>query len=117
MPMKIRDKNPLVKEAIANMGQSKVPLWKAAAKALNRPQRIGFAVNLFSLEKNAHPQEQVLVPGKVLGSGEIQKSLTVAALMFSGEARKKIEKAGGVALSIPQLMEKNPEGKGVRIMG
>jgi large subunit ribosomal protein L15 len=34
---------------------------------------------------------------KILGSGEVQKGLTVRAHAFSGSAREKIEAAGGKA--------------------
>ena len=39
-------------------------------------------------------------PVKVLGRGEIDRALTVSAHRFSGEARRKIEAAGGVAMEI-----------------
>lgn len=35
---------------------------------------------------------------KILGQGEIQKSVTVKAHQFSGSAKEKIEKAGGQAI-------------------
>ena len=39
-------------------------------------------------------------PVKVLGRGEIDRALTVSAHRFSGEAKRKIEAAGGVAMEI-----------------
>jgi len=41
----------------------------------------------------------------------------VAALLFSAEAKKKIEAAKGKVLSISELLQQNPEGKNVRILG
>jgi len=38
---------------------------------------------------------------KILGSGELTKSLKVAAHRFSGTAREKIEKAGGTVTVLP----------------
>ena len=41
---------------------------------------------------------------------------TVAAFSFSDGARSKIEASGGRTLSIRELMDENPNGKGVRIL-
>jgi len=51
-----------------------------------------------------------------LGSGEISGGQTVAAFSFSDVAKTKIESSGGRTLSIRELMEENPKGKGVRIL-
>jgi large subunit ribosomal protein L18e len=119
--MKIRKKNQGLKDLISNLnshGHGKgSDLWIAVARGLNRPKRRGYEVNLFSLDRSAGSKETVVVPGSVLGSGEIKKALTVAALRFSAEAREKIEKAGGKCMSIPELLEKNPKGHRIRIMG
>src|SRR5919197_6768565 len=42
------------------------------------------------------------VPVKVLGQGELSKSLTVQAHRFSGTAREKIEAAGGTCVLIEE---------------
>ena len=59
----------------------------------------------------------VLVPGKVLSLGEMSKKVDVAAFNFSAEAKKKIEQANGKIMTIKELLEQNPEGKKVRILG
>ncbi len=117
--MKIRDKSPLTRALIENLQKmgSKNPIWKAVAKGLNRPERNGYEVNLLRIEKYAKPKESIVVPGVVLGAGEIKKAVTVAALRFSGAARKKIEKAGGKCLTIEEMAKENPKGKGLRIIG
>lgn len=115
--MKVRDKNPLLKKEIENLSQAGVekPVWKAVAKGLNRPRRKRFEVNLSRLEKFATQGDTIIVPGIVLGEGDIKKKLTVAAVKFSAEARKKIEKAGGKCLSIEQVSGMEPSK--IRIMG
>jgi large subunit ribosomal protein L18e len=96
---------------------SEKKVWKAVAKDLNRPRRKRFEVNLTRIEKHSKPKETVVVPGVVLGSGEVKKRVVVAAMKFSGKAKEKIEKSGGKCLSIEELYEQNPKGKGIRIMG
>ena len=119
--MKIREKNRDVQELIRDLNrhgyEKDSGLWKAVARNLNRPRRKGFEVNIDRIGENSKPKETVVVPGVVLGSGEIKKPVTVAALRFSGEARGKIEKAGGKCMEIRELLEKNPQGHKIRIMG
>jgi large subunit ribosomal protein L18e len=118
--MRSRDKNPILKKLITSLEmashKNRAPVWKALARGLNRPGRVSFRVNLYELERFS-AGETLAVPGKVLGGGEVTKPFTVAALNFSSKAREAIEKAGGKALSLRELMEKNPGGGGIRIVG
>ena len=119
--MKIRDKNDVTKDLMEHIYRKsfkdKSRFWRAVVRALNRPRRRRFEVNLVKLEKYAKSGETVIVPGVVLGNGNVRKKITVAALKFSRTAKEKIEKSGGKCLSIEELFEKNPKGRGVRIMG
>lgn len=93
------------------------PLWKRVAVELSKPTRHKREVNVYKLERYAKDGEVILVPGKVLGTGILNKKITVAALQFSDSARAKIHSNNGETLSIQELMEKHPDGKGIRIMG
>lgn len=117
--MKARDKasKELIEKLHKDSSSGGAKVWKAVAKGLNRPNRKKFEVNLTRIEKHAKQKETVVVPGVVLGSGEIKKKVTVAAMKFSGSAKEKIKKSGGDCLTIEELYEKNPKGKGIRIMG
>ncbi len=97
--------------------EKEVPLWRDIAIRLERPTRNCPEVNLSRINRYTKENDLILVPGKVLGAGEVDHQLTVAALSFSGSARNKITAAGGSCLSIQELMNKNPEGSKVRIMG
>ena len=119
--MKIRKKNQDMQKLIEDLNrhgsEKDAGAWKAIAKKLNRPRRKRHEVSLNTLEKHTKAKESVVVPGVVLGQGEIKKSLKVAALRFSKEAREKIEKAGGECMDIRELFEKNPKGNKIKIMG
>ena len=119
--MKVRDKNDILRELIVSLDemgrQEDVPLWSALAKKLNRPRRKAFEVNLSRIERHAGAKETVVVPGCVLGSGSLQKPLTIAALKFSKTAEEKIRKAGGKAVDLGKFVEGKPAAKNVRIMG
>lgn len=117
--MKVRDKNPVAKaliEELIRMGV-KSPAWRAVAEGLNRPARQSYEVNMERLERFAAKGESIVVPGPVLGIGSITKPLTVAAVRFSGQARQKIEKAGGKCMDIAEMAKADPAGKKIRIMG
>ena len=114
MSLKLRDKNQELQNLIIELDHKEQPIWKAVAKG---PRRVGFKMNLYRLEKLTEGKETIVVPGTVLGTGELSKSLTVAALKFSGGSKQKIEKAGGKCLEIDQLVKQHPDGKGVRLMG
>ena len=94
-----------------------VPLWKRIATELEKPSRSKREVNVYKIEQVARDGEIIIVPGKVLGSGELSKKITVAALSFSESARNKIIAHKGEALTINELLTKNPQGSKVRIMG
>jgi large subunit ribosomal protein L18e len=117
----IRDKNPVLRETIENLHKAskdnKAPVWDAVARLLNKPSRRRHEVNLYLLERNLTKDQVAVVPGAVLGDGELTKPVTVAALKFSAEAEGKIKRAKGAVLTITELLEKNPKGKGIRIMG
>jgi large subunit ribosomal protein L18e len=102
----------LKKAAIDN----KAAVWKRVAKDLEKPTRKRRIVNLYKIQKYAKDDEVVVVPGKVLGEGDFDKKITVAAYTFSDEAFAKINEKGK-AILISELVEKNPNGKKVRIMG
>lgn len=91
--------------------------WKRVVEDLQKPTRQRRIVNVYKIDKYAHDGETIIVPGKVLSVGELSKKVDVAALNFSGEAKRKIIAASGKALSIKELLHQNPEGKKVRIMG
>lgn len=95
----------------------KVNIWKRVAEDLGRTTRQRRIVNLLRIEENAKDGETIVVPGKVLGMGAINQKVVVAAFRFSGSAADKIKQAGGNAITITELMEKNPKGNKVRIIG
>ncbi|MFC7046179.1 50S ribosomal protein L18e [Halobacteriaceae archaeon GCM10025711] len=91
-------------------------VWRDVADRLEKPRRTHAEVNLSRIERYAREEETVVVPGKVLGSGVLQKNITVAAVDFSSTAKTKIQQADGEVLSIEQLVDQNPEGSNVRVI-
>ena len=73
-------------------------------------------VNLSDINRHADADETILVPGKVLSNGELDKKVNVVALKFSAKAQEKIESAGGECISIDEIIETNPKGSNIRII-
>ena len=69
--MKIKDKNPILRELVEDLSRSDKPLMKSLAKSLNRSRKNRYEVNLFKIDKFADSKETVVVPGVVLGSGDV----------------------------------------------
>ena len=97
--------------------ENKVGIWKDVAERLAKPEKKRIAVNLSRINRYTKKNESIAVPGKVLGSGEIDHQLTVAAFAFSESARQKITAANGKCVSFSDLAKKNPKGTEVRIIG
>lgn len=106
----------LIDELEKKAAESSIRLWQRLADDLKKPTRQRRIVNLYKIEKYAQEGETVVVPGKVLNAGELSKKINVAAFSFSKAAEEKINKIAKT-LTIRELMEKNPAGKKVRILG
>lgn len=115
--MKNNQMNALIVELKKLAAGQERPLWKRVASDLEKPTRQRRVVNLWHVERDAKDGEVILVPGKLLGDGEITKKVTIAAAACSAEARRKILAHGGSVLSIEELMRARPDGKEVRILG
>jgi large subunit ribosomal protein L18e len=97
--------------------KNKVPIWKAVIKELSRSRSNRREVNIGELAHVTKDKEVVIVPGKILGSGEISHKLTVWCFTISEVATRKILDAGGKILPLDSFIKKYPDGKGVRIIG
>jgi large subunit ribosomal protein L18e len=96
--------------------KNNVPLWVDIAARLSKPTRHTAEVNISQINRYTEKGDTVVVPGKVLGAGVLDHTVTVSAFAFSRTAKEKISAAGRV-LSIPDLLQENPRGTGVKIMG
>ena len=111
--------NPRLSSLIADLKSaarsSGGTVWGDVAERLEKPRRTHAEVNLGRIERYAREDETVVIPGKVLGSGVLQKDVTVAAVDFSGTARTKIDQVGE-SIRLEQALEQNPDGTDVRVI-
>jgi large subunit ribosomal protein L18e len=91
-------------------------IWHDVAENLSKSRRQRISVNLSQINRHTKRSDIVIVPGKVLGSGNLEHSLTIAAFDMSEKAEGKLKAAKAHYWSIPELMEKNPTGSNVKII-
>ncbi len=97
--------------------ESEANVWKDVADRLAKPGRTHAEVNLSRIERYADGDRTVVVPGKVLGSGVLQKEVTIAAVDFSGSAERKIEAANATVRRLEDELDQNPDGRNVQVIG
>jgi len=91
------------KKLILELRKTKDSAYLDVARVLARPKRAKKAVNVGRLQKMK--DDSFVVPGKVLGTGDLNRPIDVYALSFSGEAKSKIAKAGGKTHAINKLVK------------
>ncbi|WP_256558485.1 50S ribosomal protein L18e [Salinilacihabitans rarus] len=107
--------NDLIAELKSTSRETDADVWRDIADRLEKPRSSHAEVNLGRIERYAREDETVVVPGKVLGSGALQKNVTVAAVDFSSSAETKIDQVGET-VPLERLLEENPEGSDVRVI-
>ena len=112
--------NPILKALIEDLKNKSIEkqsnFLKDIAEKLNKPRRQRIEVNIAHIERFTKKNETIIVPGVVLGYGELTKPVTISAWKFSKPARQKIESSKGKAISIEELVNKNPSGTKVKIL-
>lgn len=94
-----------------------VNIWRVVAEKLEKPKHKRSSVNISHINRHSCDGETVIVPGKVLGAGILNHKINVAALNFSKKAKEKIERADGECLTIQTLVQRNPKGTSIKIIG
>ena len=97
--------------------ENDAPLWRSVAQRLEGPSSNWPSVNISKLEYKVNKNSKVLIPGKLLGSGNISKKMTVSAYSFSETAKSKVEAAGGKCVSYNDFIKTNPKGTDVVVIG
>jgi large subunit ribosomal protein L18e len=97
--------------------EKNVGVWRDVAEDLSKPSRKQITVNLSQISRNTEKDATIVVPGKILASGTLDHAVTVAAFSASAKAKEKMAAAKAKYLTITELVEANPQGKNVTIIG
>ena len=87
----------LIDQLKAQSRDTGAALWRDVAKRLSKSRKNWAQPNLSRVTRYAPEGATILVPGKLLGSGEVTGNRTIAAYSVSSSARAKIEAAGDVS--------------------
>ncbi len=97
--------------------ENKTEIWRSIARELSRSRKNRREVNIRRLNRYTSNNETAIVPGKLLGDGNLDHRVDVAAFKLTKGAKEKIEKSGGNTMSIQDLIKKNPKGSKIKIIG
>ncbi len=103
------------RKLIRDLWKTKRKIWRNISKKLSNSRRLRVEANLYRINNKTKKDDVIVIPGKVLGNGELTHKLTISCLDYSDSAKKKIEQSGSKLMSIEELLEQNPTGKNVKI--
>lgn len=109
-----RKTNPELVETIVKC--KKNDKWVSVASLLSGSKRKRANVNLDKINKEAKEGEIVLIPGKVLSDGTINKKIKIIALSFSKAAQEKLLNLKIDTKTILEEIKSNPDFKGIKIL-
>lgn len=92
-------------------------IWSRLANLALKPSSARRVVNLKKINDVTKENDVVVIPGKVLGTGNVLHKVTLSSFSISNSAAKKIIESGGNIISFKEMIEKFPTGKGVSIIG
>ena len=109
-----RKTNPdLVSTIIAGKKNSK---WLEVANKTSSPKRKKIVLNLDEINQQSKENDIIVIPGKVLGVGNVNKKIKIVAFSFSSSAMEKLKKAKIETSAIIDEIKKNPDAKNVKIL-
>jgi len=85
---------------------------KELISLLTLPRRKRIEVNLDKIRLESRDADLIIVPGKVLSIGEINKKIKVIALSFSKDAERKLKEAKCEISLLSEEIKKNKDIKG-----
>ena len=93
------------------------PIWAKLAEYALKPSIARRDLNLNRIGQLTKENDIVVFPGKVLGTGSISHKITLFSFSISNSAASKIVEKGGKIITYSDLIEQNPTGKGVVLLG
>ena len=112
--------NPITKKLVSEIKEKgyteNIKFLVNLGKQLEKSRRNRTSVNLIKLQRVCKDGETVLILGKLLSYGDLDKKITVSALSASGAALDKLKKSGSKFITIKDLIKQNPNGKNIRLI-
>ena len=93
------------------------PIWAKLAEYALKPSIARRDININRIGQLTKKGDTVVFPGKVLGTGSIPHDITLFSFSISRAAADKIIGSGGKLIGYSELIEQNPTGSGVVLLG
>jgi large subunit ribosomal protein L18e len=90
--------------------------WFHIGAVLAKPTKKRLEINLDAIDKNTKEGDNIVIPGKVLGKGNVSKRIRVIALHFSESAKEKLKAAKSDIVLLFDEIQKNPKAEGVNFL-
>ena len=97
--------------------EKQAAIWLDVAEHLAKPRRQRVAVNLSKINRHTKKPDVVIVPGKILASGNIDHAVTVAAFNVSEKAKAKLDAVKAKYVTIQSLWRKTPKAQTSKLFG
>jgi len=107
----------MAKERKQASTKNEAPIWSKLAKLALKTSISRRVVNLTKINEVTKENAVIVVPGKVLGTGNVSHKITLCSFSISNSAAKKIIESGSTIISFSEMIKKFPTGKGVIIIG
>jgi len=107
----------MAKQLKTASSKNDAPIWSKLAQLVQKPSSAKKVVNLTQINDRSKENDAIVVPGKILATGNIDHKITICSFSISSSAAKKIIQSGGNVFSFSEMIEKFPTGKGVSIIG
>ena len=90
--------------------------WRDLAHKISIPKRKRTDLNLGEINSLSSDDDLIVVPGKVLGMGDIEKKIKISALGYSENAKKKLKQAKIEFNFLKEEIKSNPNAKKMKIL-
>jgi len=110
----VRKSNQEIVETILEAKKKKA--WLEVAGILSGPRRNYVNINLQEINRQIKEGDNIVIPGKVLSQGEMDKKIKIIALGFSESAKEKLKKSGSKIGYMLDEIKSNPEAKGLKVL-
>ncbi len=93
------------------------PIWAKLAEYALKPSSARRNINVKRIGQITKPGDVVVFPGKVLGTGSMPHDITLYSFAISARAIAKINESGGRVVTHTSIIQDNPTGRGVLLLG
>ncbi len=90
--------------------------WNKVAQLISGSRKKYASVNLKEIDGESKDGETIVVVGKVLGNGKINKKVRVCAMNFSESAFEKLKEVKSEGIILLEEIKRNPKAEGIKIL-